>query len=82
MFGKDAEYSETMHLLLCEIINVTLLLSSHSALSDIADVLEAFFSFLALLFKKSPELLCRNDVNTRALFQCGKLTYFHFDTFS
>lgn len=41
-------------------------------LSEKADVIEAFFSLMANLVKKVPQLINKSGIDTAAIFQCGE----------
>lgn len=81
MFGKEELYSETMQILMYELVSITLLMcarlteNNENHLSEQADVLEDFYSMMSQITKKNPKLLLSQGVDTTALFQCGTCTY-------
>lgn len=76
LFGKEDQFLNVNQQLLHEIVNTSLQMcanvSATSDLSDKADVLEAFFSMMANLVKKVPQLINKSGIDTAAIFQCGK----------
>ncbi|KAJ8963759.1 hypothetical protein NQ317_016440 [Molorchus minor] len=78
LFGNEEEFRTVNQLLLHEIINTTLQVTAQynaiNQLSDIADVLDGFFSMLANLAKKVPQLVNASSTDTTALFQCAILS--------
>lgn len=76
LFGKVPELQQMNQQLIQEICNQTLQVCSESnsknQLSDISDLLEGFFVLLCSFIKKVPQLIFNNEVDTVALFQCGK----------
>lgn len=78
MFGRVEKFCEMNRQLLKEIINITLEMCArlNDNLSEKADTLEAFFNMLAQILKKMPHLVVGDDVDTAALFQCGKINLF------
>lgn len=77
LFGREDELRPLNQQLVQEICNRTLLLcaecSNNNQLSDIADLLEGFFLLLSNFIKKVPQLIFSNEIDTSALFQCGKI---------
>lgn len=85
LFGKEELYTETMGLLMYELVSVTLHMcarlteNNQNRLSEQADVLDSFFSMMSQITKKNPKLLLSQGVDTTALFQCGKLSKLFID---
>lgn len=81
LFGREDELRPLNQQLVQEICNRTLLLcaecSNNNQLSDIADLLEGFFLLLSNFIKKVPQLIFSNEIDTSALFQCGKIFYLY-----
>ncbi|KAJ8920238.1 hypothetical protein NQ315_011899 [Exocentrus adspersus] len=77
LFGRVVEFMVITWHLLHEIINATLQMctqySINNQLSEKSDVLEGFFSMLAALTKKIPQMIHYNGIDTSALFQCAIL---------
>lgn len=77
LFGNDEECKSLNQQLLYEIVNTTLQmcaqLNTNNQLSEKTDVLDGFFTLLAQLAKKVPQLIFASNVDTAALFQCGNL---------
>jgi hypothetical protein len=80
MYGRDRSQLPLMESLLRELCAVTILACSGSSstpetsLSDHAELLEAFFSLLAQILKKTPQLFVSGEgIDLTALFQCGEL---------
>lgn len=78
MFGKEEAYSETMQMLMYEIVSVTLCMcavlteNGTNRLSEQVDVLETFFFTMSQVTKKNPRLLLARGVDAAAIFQYGK----------
>lgn len=47
-------------------------LNTNNQLAEKTDVLDGFFTLLAQLSKKVPQLIFSSNIDTAALFQCGK----------
>ena len=78
MFGNDDKYAHMMKELLKEIVNSTLQIClrlpvNRTLLSEKSDSIETFFTTLALIYKKVPQLITANDIDNAALFQCGNV---------
>lgn len=75
MFGKEEQSNTIMHQLVFEIVNTTLQmcaqLNATNMLSEKSDVIEAFFSLLAQIYKKVPQLLQSTNLDMAAVFQCA-----------
>lgn len=78
MFGKEDQFVNISHQVVHEISNITLImcaeLNATNQLSEKTDVIEGFFSMLAQLYKKNPQIFQSSSLDMTALFQCGKKT--------
>lgn len=76
MFGREEEFCTLNQQLLHELTSTTMQMcaqyNTNNQLSEKADVLEGFFSMLAALAKKVPQLIMTCGIDIAALFQCGK----------
>ncbi|KAH1009274.1 importin-13 [Dendroctonus ponderosae] len=77
LFGKEPDLCHLSQQLIQEICNQTLLIcfekNNQNQLSEIADLLEGFFSLLFNIIKKVPHLIFNNEMDTAALFECAIL---------
>lgn len=77
LFGREEQFNAMNQQLLHEIVNSTLQVcaqyNTNNQLSEKSDVLEGFFSMLATLAKKVPQLINGSGIDTCALFQCGMI---------
>lgn len=83
-FGNDPEHRSINQQLVQEICNRTLICcteyNNKNQLSEISDLLEGFFLLLSSFVKKVPQLIYNNEIDTAALFQCGKELVVQFST--
>ncbi|CAH1099739.1 unnamed protein product [Psylliodes chrysocephalus] len=77
LFGREEEFCTLNQQLLHELTSTTMQMcaqyNTNNQLSEKADVLEGFFSMLAALAKKVPQLIMTCGIDIAALFQCAIL---------